>query len=131
MLPSVVVVDDDEAIRETLRLVLEDIGYPVEDVEDGQAALALLRKDTARVVVLLDLIMRGMHGDAVLREVIKDERLQRHCYVLMTAAHNRLTSSLMELLEALEAPVLPKPFDLDVLLETVETTARRIEQQPG
>jgi CheY-like chemotaxis protein len=131
VLPSVVVVDDDEAIRETLRLVLEDVGYPVEDVENGQAALALLRKDIAPVVVLLDLIMRGMDGDVVLREVIKDEGLQRHCYVLMTAAHRRLTPSLMELLAALKAPVLPKPFDLDVLLETVGTTARRIEQQPG
>jgi CheY-like chemotaxis protein len=129
VLPSVVVVDDDEAIRETLRLVLEDAGYPVEDVEDGRPALGLLRENDAPTVVLLDLIMMGMDGDAVLREVVKDEQLRRHCYVLMTAAHKRLTPSLMELLRSLDAPVLPKPFDLDTLLTLVAATAERVAGQ--
>src|SRR5919199_497806 len=57
----VLVVEDDESIRECVQVVLEDEGYDVIEASDGAAALALL--DTVWPdVILLDMLMPGMDG---------------------------------------------------------------------
>src|SRR5262245_58413653 len=53
----VLLVDDDQAIRETLRFALEDAGYQVLEAADGIAALQALRATPTGMVVLLDLMM--------------------------------------------------------------------------
>jgi CheY-like chemotaxis protein len=123
----VLVVDDDQAIRETLRLVLEDSQYVVLEAADGQTALAMARDSNERLVVLLDLIMPGVDGEQVLSAVAGDEMLAtRHVYVLMTAAHKRLNPTLKALLEMVSAPIMQKPFDLDTLLNTVSEASKRL-----
>lgn len=123
----VLVVDDDQAIRETLRLVLEDSHYVVLEAADGQTALRMARDSERRLVVLLDLIMPGFDGEQVLSAVAGDETLAtRHVYVLMTAAHKRLNPTLKALLEMVSAPIMQKPFDLDTLLNTVSDASRRL-----
>lgn len=127
MLPTVLVVDDDQAIRETLRLVLEDAGYGVLEAPDGVTSLDLMRESEQPMVVLLDLIMSGVSGEDVIRDVVADSYLSsRHTYVLMTAAHKRLTPLLQRQLSMLGAPILQKPFDLDALLEVVAEEARKL-----
>ena len=59
---SVLVVDDDEAIRETLREVLSDEGYLVEVAENGARALERMRAPLRPGLVLLDLMMPVMSG---------------------------------------------------------------------
>lgn len=123
----VLVVDDDQAIRETLRLVLEDSRYVVLEAADGQTALRIARESEDRMVVLLDLIMPGFDGEQVLSAVAGDETLAtRHVYVLMTAAHKRLNPTLKALLEMVNAPIMQKPFDLDTLLNTVADAGKRL-----
>lgn len=123
----VLVVDDDQAIRETLRLVLEDSHYVVLEAADGQTALRMARDSNERLVVLLDLIMPGFDGEQVLSAVAGDETLAtRHVYVLMTAAHKRLNPTLKALLEMVNAPIMQKPFDLDTLLNTVADAGTRL-----
>ena len=123
----VLVVDDDQAIRETLRLVLEDSRYVVLEAADGQTALRIARESEDRMVVLLDLIMPGFDGEQVLSAVAGDETLAtRHVYVLMTAAHKRLNPTLKALLEMVNAPIMQKPFDLDTLLNTVADAGTRL-----
>jgi len=64
---DVLVVDDDPAIREALRRVLEDAGHRVAEAASGDDAIAALEKQRADAV-LLDLQMPGMHGlDALTR----------------------------------------------------------------
>src|SRR5260221_5663693 len=58
----ILVVDDDDAIRETLRFALEDAGYQVSEAAEGMAALRLLRATRDRMWVLLDLMMPGLDG---------------------------------------------------------------------
>jgi PAS domain S-box-containing protein len=59
----VLVVEDDEGVREMTRRVLEDAGYRVLEAADGQAALELLERDGAPVrLVLTDVVMPGMGG---------------------------------------------------------------------
>lgn len=125
--PCVLIVDDDEAIRDSLRLVLEDAGYPTLCAEDGTNALARLRESGNGMVVLLDLIMPGMDGEELLLLIAGDADLaSRHAYILMTAAQQRLTPSIASTLARVSGSVLEKPFDLDVLLDVVAQAASRI-----
>lgn len=65
---SVLVVDDEPAVRNALKCVLEQ-DYRVVTAPDGPAAIETLRTDGQIDVVLLDMIMPGMHGIEVLRRM--------------------------------------------------------------
>lgn len=123
----VLVVDDDEAIRDTLRLVLEDADYRVEEAPDGTTALDRMRTGTERYIVLLDLIMPGMDGAAVLAGMASDSELfARHAYILMTAGPAQLLPEMDDLRARLNIPVLQKPFDLDILLGMLADARKRL-----
>jgi CheY-like chemotaxis protein len=120
----VLVVDDDRSIRETLRVVLQEEGYTVSEAEDGQVALRILRASKEPMVVLLDLRMPVLDGAGVLAFVAEDQRLSTlHAFLLITA--NPITEKLGRLLHQLQVPVIPKPFDLDKLIDIVADTAYR------
>jgi CheY-like chemotaxis protein len=118
----VLVVDDDRSIRETLRVVLQEEGYTVSEAEDGQVALRILQASKEPMVVLLDLRMPVLDGERVLAFVAEDQRLSTlHAFLLITA--NPITEKLRRLLLQLQVPVIPKPFDLDKLIDIVADTA--------
>lgn len=124
---KVLVVDDDDAIRETLRFALEDAGYTVEEAIDGIAALNILRSSTGRMVVLLDLMMPTLDGAGVLGAVAGDPHLARDfAYILITANTKTLTLAFANLLTSLHVPTLSKPFDIDVLLREVDDANGRL-----
>lgn len=126
-LAYVLIVDDDDAIRDTLRFALEDSGYTVSEARDGLQALKALRATRDRTVVLLDLMMPGLDGAGVLGVVAGDHRLAtQHAFVLVTASSKTLTLAFVNLLASLSVPILSKPFDVDCMLETVAGAARRI-----
>ncbi len=69
---TVLVVDDDRAVRELAARTLELYGYSVLGAQDGPDAIALFNKECGRVdVVILDLSMPGMSGEEVLPELQK------------------------------------------------------------
>lgn len=117
---QILIVDDDRSIRGTLRAVLEDEEYQVLEAEDGNIALALLRASFGPVVVLLDLRMPGLDGAGVLEAVAADARLATHnAYILITATPHSIPTMASRLLDQLSVPIVAKPFDLDILLESV------------
>lgn len=123
----VLIVDDDEGIRETIRLALEDAGYTIAEASDGLAALKQLRAGRERMVVLLDLMMPGLDGAGLLGAVAADARLSsQYAFVLITANTKTLTLAFATLLQNLSVPVLTKPFDIDTLLDAVATAAHRL-----
>ncbi len=122
---QVLVVDDDQDIRDALRFILEDAGHEVLEASDGEAALRTLRRNQSRLVVLLDLLMPHMNGIDVLRQVVADRWLnERHAYLLMTADNAILRQQADPLLAQVSAQVIGKPFDIDRLLEMVDAAAR-------
>jgi CheY-like chemotaxis protein len=124
---QVLIVDDDEAIRETLRSILEDAGYTVLEDHDGLTAVQRLRRCRVPMVVLLDLMMPGLDGAGVLKEIARDSRLlKRFAFVLVTASYKMLTPSFMKLLANLSIPIITKPWDIDHLLKAVDTAAASI-----
>ena len=117
---SVLIVDDDISIRETLRFLLEEAGYGVFEAQDGLQALDYLRKTPSPMIVLLDLMMPRLDGAGTLGTVAGDvRRLRRHSYILMTAGHQTLSLAFAHLLADLSVPVIYKPFDIDKLLDTI------------
>lgn len=124
----VLVVDDDEGIRETLRFALEDANHIVHEATDGIAALDTLRKSKLPMVVLLDLMMPGLDGAGVLGAVSSDRRLAtQFAYILVTANSKTLPLAFVNLLTNLEVPLLSKPFDIDRLLDVVDRAAARLK----
>jgi CheY-like chemotaxis protein len=124
---SVLVVDDDDAIRLVMRTVLEDAGHLVQEAPDGEVALALLRQSPVPLVVVLDLLMPRMDGVAVLRRApVEGESLRRHAYVVSTAA-SRALPTVQPILEAVGARVLLRPFDVDVLTRIVAEAAQSLD----
>jgi CheY-like chemotaxis protein len=64
---AVLVVDDDEFVREVMAASLEDAGYAVVEADSGAQALTVLRSDTRVDVLLSDLTMPGMDGLQLIR----------------------------------------------------------------
>ncbi|ACG72060.1 response regulator receiver protein [Anaeromyxobacter sp. K] len=117
---SILLVEDDDAIRESVAECLDAEGYAVATVENGVAGLEWLRRSGRPDLVVLDLVMPVMNGAQFLEAVRGDPSLRDLPVVLMTAA---LPSA------QLPVPVadgyLTKPFELEQLLETVARHARR------
>ncbi|HZC06618.1 MAG TPA: response regulator [Ktedonobacterales bacterium] len=124
---SVLVVDDDAAIRETLHQLLVDDGYAVMLAPDGVVALDMLREAPHPMVVLLDLMMPRLDGFGVLAAVMADHRLQRqHRFVIMTASASALSGPTAPVIEQLGALSLIKPFNIEHLLELVAEAASHL-----
>ena len=124
---SVLIVDDDQIIRETLRWLLDDAGYHVTEAPNGEEALAILRASAQPLVVLLDLMMPHIGGQEVIETIAGDHHLATyHAYVLVTANAHLLTPAFHDLLSTLAVPIVAKPFDLDLLYEAVTRAAGRL-----
>jgi two-component system, OmpR family, response regulator CpxR len=109
----VLVVDDDPDIRETLRFVLEDAGYPVYSAENGKEALAILASGKPLPgLILLDLMMPVMSGDEMLKALKSVRALAQIPVTIVTASGAPMPP--------LASGLLKKPVDLDVLLRVVE-----------
>src|SRR5262249_54168744 len=115
--PTVLAVDDEPAVRDALRLALEDY-CDVVVAPDGPRALELL--DGHRVdVVLLDLLMPQMHGLDVLQHLLKRE--PSLTVVILTAV-----ASIPSVVQAMKLGAwnyLEKPWDVDELVELVRQAA--------
>ena len=117
--PTVLVVDDDPGIRESVTEVLSAEGYRVLEAPDGEEALVRLDRLEERCVVLLDLAMPRMNGLELLKELSRSGRSERFPVVVMSAnAHPR------ELEFPQVVALLRKPFELDELLRWVEVCSR-------
>jgi two-component system alkaline phosphatase synthesis response regulator PhoP len=80
----VLVVDDEDDIRELCRVNLEFEGYEVIDAADGEAALQLARRENPDVI-FLDLMMPKMDGWDVLRHLKEDDATAAIPVILLTA----------------------------------------------
>ena len=118
----VLVVDDEEAVREVAQLLLQRGGLQVETADGGDAALARVRSKDDLDAVLLDLAMPDCSGADVLR-AIRAER--PHLPVVIASGYKRDVAGKRSNLEGAFGFV-PKPYDPDVLLEVVrEAVASR------
>lgn len=129
---TVLVVDDDEAIRESVRVMLEDEGYAVLEAEDGAVALGILRTSPAPIVVITNHRMPHLDGPGLIDAVHRDLRLSaRHALIYMTANAELISPTLRGELHDLQSAILAKPFLVSSLLDAVSAAAERLPQGPG
>lgn len=125
---SVLIADDDAAIRYLLSYALRDVGYIVDTAPDGELALARLRTSSERLVALIDLRLPKMDGVEVMRAVVADNALtQRHAYILLTAQEEWIPPLLRTVLTKLHAPILAKPIHINHVLDKVRQAEQRLK----
>jgi CheY-like chemotaxis protein len=115
---TVLIVDDDEAILETLRDVLTDTGYEAWTAAGGAEALAQLRDAPAPPdVILVDLMMPEMDGWELTARVRQDPGLRDVPVVVMSAGGTALLAT-----APMADAYLPKPIQLSQLLQVLHRT---------
>ena len=114
----ILIVDDDESIRQIVRICLTDEGFEVFEAANGQAALAALNEFTPSLI-LLDLRMPVMDGWEFAR-LYEQRPGPRAPIVAFVAALN----ADQDCADLDAADILAKPFDLDDLLRSVRKLLR-------
>jgi len=119
---DILVVDDEQQMREVLRDVLEEHGYFVEEASGGWEALEKLASHSYDLV-LLDLKMPDLDGI----EVLKRARAQKSdiCAIMMTAFASPETA--VEALKNGAYDYITKPFSPEDLISTIERALREQE----
>jgi CheY-like chemotaxis protein len=109
----ILVVDDDEDIREALRDLLVSDGYQVDVAENGRDALCFMRRRARPDLVLLDLMMPVMNGWEFLHEKSRDDDLSRVPVVVVTANPDPVEADNVK-------AVMQKPVRFDSLKVAIE-----------
>ncbi|MGE3263510.1 MAG: response regulator [Bacteriovoracia bacterium] len=82
---KILVIEDNEDIREAITSALADEGYETEFAEDGQVGLTKLKESTTPTLVLVDLMMPAMNGWEFLDEKDKIKTSLDHKFVTVSA----------------------------------------------
>lgn len=120
------IVEDDDDIRQTCADVLRDEGFEVVEACHGLAGLEALRGGLRPDVILLDYSMPIMNGGAFRREQRADPRFG-HCPVILMTAHNDAKALAAEIEPA---HMLRKPMSLDDLITTVKSVLTAAQAPP-
>ncbi len=125
--PHVLVANDEPWMGDLLDALLSDVGYHLVRIANGADLLERLRTEADPSVVLLNLRGPPLNSRAVLSAVAADPALGTcHAFVLLTARFDMLPSDYVALLKRLSVLVVPKPFDIDVLLNAVANAAAKL-----
>ena len=117
-MPSVLVVDDQDQVRQLIRETLEQAGYEVQEARNGKEGLEWYRAKAADLVIM-DILMPdqdGLESIMALRREFPDSRV-----IAMTGGSEAIgIGNVLDIAKMLGARrTLHKPFDLKVLLDTV------------
>jgi two-component system response regulator ResD len=122
---TVLVVDDDGPIRALCRASLENAGFRVLEAANGHGALASVQAQHPDLI-LLDIMMPGISGWEVTSALLAD-RSTDEVPIVFISARTELADR-MRAFELGAQGYLTKPFDPDVLAETVTTVLQQIER---
>jgi len=125
---KILVVDDERAVRESLRRALELEGYEIELAGDGGEALVTLGGDEPQAdAVILDVLMPGVDGLEVCRRL---RATGNHVPVLMLTARDEVENRVAGL-DAGADDYVTKPFALEELLARLRALLRRTAEGSG
>jgi len=109
---AILIIEDDESIRETLKIFLEYEGYPVKIAGNGREGFEALVTMGDPCLILLDLMMPVMDGWEFMEAVGSNRKLEKTLIVVVTAFAEKARG-------VPARAVIKKPIDLDRLLKTV------------
>lgn len=111
MKKTILVVDDELEVAQSLESILIDEGYEVITAGNGLFAMELV-KNKVPDLIISDVMMPLCNGHELIQKIKNDERLMNVPVVLMSAVHHEKNAA--------ASSYLKKPFNLDTLLSTVE-----------
>lgn len=115
-LSTILIVDDERSLRFLVRVILENEGYDV--VEAHHGAVALERVQESRPdLIMIDLMMPVMGGRELIERLRSDPQVATIPIVVLSAN--------ADLVADMADAALSKPFDVDLLLETVQTLSQK------
>lgn len=112
---SILIVEDDEMIRDSLKTILEVEGYRVQTAANGKLGLEALAKIQTPCLILLDLMMPVMDGWAF-AEALKSDMVLAAIPVVMVTAYADTIPDMADRPHG----VIKKPVDINLLLSTVK-----------
>lgn len=113
---TILLVEDQDQVREATRSILERLGYNVEAVPTADEALRYLDTGGEIDLLLTDVVLPGMNGLALAERVALGRARVR---VLFMSAYTNEESIPERSLHGRPCAFLPKPFSLDALARTV------------
>lgn len=116
---QILIVDDDQLLRRSLSLQLDQAGYQTSTAASAEDALALLQREQPDLI-LLDVGLPGMDGLEALRRIHQD----RDIPIIFVTARRREFDEVLGL-ELGADGYITKPFNPDVLLARVKSVLRR------
>lgn len=120
---TILIVDDEELIRELLRFNLEKEGYRVIVAKDGIQALDLLTREQPNLIIL-DLMLPGIDGLEVCRQIRFNPRFLEVPLIMLTAKGEEIDKVLG--LELGADDYVTKPFNTRELLARIKARLRRV-----
>jgi two-component system, NtrC family, response regulator AtoC len=115
MKPSILIVDDDEAMQQTLSDVLKKKGYEIFSVGEGNGALSIIKKNIIDLV-LLDMRLPDVDGIEVLKKV---KELDTEILVIMMTAYSDVQTA-VSAMKSGAYHYINKPFELEELKLLIE-----------
>jgi two-component system response regulator HydG len=124
---SILIVDDDDGMCETLFDILEDKGYSVVIAKDGPSAVAEAGSRHFDLA-LIDIIMPGMNGIETLREI---KRVGPGITTMIMTGYDTLEGIVPDALKVGVEGVLYKPFEIDTIVKMIESKTRLAPGRPN
>jgi two-component system phosphate regulon response regulator PhoB len=122
MKSTILVIDDEEDIRELIRYNLSKEGYRVECAMSGEEGLEIL-KSLIPDMIILDLMLPGIDGLEVCRQIKSEQNLKQVPVIMVTARGDE--PDIVAGLELGADDYVSKPFSPKVLLARVKSVFRR------
>jgi CheY-like chemotaxis protein len=120
---TVLIVDDETAILEVRRTLLEALGYAAITSETGEKALEILRKKSINAVIV-DYAMPGMDGEET---VLAIRKMHRNIPIILSSASLAIPQRLLQLV----TEFVPKGSGPAHLIEVLEEQIQRAKKQKG
>jgi|YNPMSStandDraft_1061717.scaffolds.fasta_scaffold00510_7 DNA-binding response OmpR family regulator len=115
---TILIIDDDDAIREFLEILLKKEGFKTEAVENGKVARELL-KTMKPDLIILDLMLPGYGGFEILRELQMDDETEKIPVIIITGKYLDRTTAEMIKMEPNVFDFLEKPIKNEVLISLI------------
>ncbi len=125
----IVVVEDDESIREMLRYYFQSVGYEVHAYESGEALFEAEDWNPCPSLCILDIMLPGIDGMEILRRLRAGKETEKLPVIMLTARSaeiDRVTG-----LEGGADDYVVKPFGIMELQARVKAVLRRTQQEDG
>jgi DNA-binding response OmpR family regulator len=111
---TIFIVDDDEAVLDSMKLILEGEGFLVETAFDGNGLTQKMHISLPDLIIL-DYRLPGQNGTEIARK-LKENEDTKHIPIVMASSHDvSLLAKNIGVVDFFE-----KPFDIDTLLKVVE-----------